>query len=238
MKTHKSLTHDIEQEKSAKNVLRKILAWQETIIEGSRDAIFISNSHSQVIMVNGAASELTGYTREELLDMKLTDLYKPVSHELTQDSFATREKNTFKGQVTAKDGTHIDAEFNTVHINIAETPYVHTVARDISERTLAEAEIKSLAKFPGENPNPVLRVTKEGQVLYANAGSRPLLKIWDCATGQCVAAEWRTLISDIFNSGQNKEMEVCLLPTLCVSIVKMTTAPMEPLLSSEVLEEA
>jgi len=36
-------------------------------------------------------------------------------------------------------------------------------------------EIKNLAKFPSKNPNPVLRVTKTGKILYANEASLPLL---------------------------------------------------------------
>ena len=32
-------------------------------------------------------------------------------------------------------------------------------------------KIRSLARFPDENPNPVLRVRYDGEVLYANAPS-------------------------------------------------------------------
>ncbi|MEE8528008.1 MAG: DAHL domain-containing protein, partial [Gammaproteobacteria bacterium] len=42
----------------------------------------------------------------------------------------------------------------------------HTI--DITERKRAEEALLDLAKFPSENPNPVLRVTPEGGLLYAN----------------------------------------------------------------------
>ena len=37
-----------------------------------------------------------------------------------------------------------------------------------SPRTVAEEEIRSLAEFPQENPNPILRASGDGRVLYAN----------------------------------------------------------------------
>ena len=39
-------------------------------------------------------------------------------------------------------------------------------------------EIESLARFPSENPNPVLRIDANGTLLYANAASTALLKEW------------------------------------------------------------
>jgi PAS domain S-box-containing protein len=46
---------------------------------------------------------------------------------------------------------------------------------DITERKRAEEERASTAKFPEENPNPVLRVTPDGDVLFANEASKILL---------------------------------------------------------------
>ncbi len=41
-----------------------------------------------------------------------------------------------------------------------------------SDRYLANQELLHLAKFPSENPNPVLRVIPNGTVLYANEAAR------------------------------------------------------------------
>jgi len=46
---------------------------------------------------------------------------------------------------------------------------------EIAARKQAEEEILSLAEFPKENPNPVLRVSGDGQVLYANQPAIRLL---------------------------------------------------------------
>jgi class 3 adenylate cyclase len=44
----------------------------------------------------------------------------------------------------------------------------------IQEYVLLEREIKAINKFPGQNPNPVLRVATDGRLLYANGASAPI----------------------------------------------------------------
>ena len=88
------------------------------------------------------------------------------------------------------------------------TRTIQQLQNEVAERIRAQEEIKSLAKFPGENPNPVLRITKDGEIIYANDGSLPFLKAWNCEVDQCLPDHWRKRVSDIFNSGHSEEMEV------------------------------
>ena len=76
------------------------------------------------------------------------------------------------------------------------------------ERLIEElAESKSLAKFPSENPNPVLRIAKDGTVLYANDASRPLLSEWGCQIGGFAPDNWKQLVADIYKSNVSKEIQ-------------------------------
>lgn len=45
------------------------------------------------------------------------------------------------------------------------------------------AEVNSVSSFPDENPNPVLRIGRDGTLLYANRASEPLLRALDAARG-------------------------------------------------------
>jgi PAS domain-containing protein len=49
---------------------------------------------------------------------------------------------------------------------------------------LTDAQIRSMAEFPEENPNPVLRVAEDGRVLYANRPAQALLDAFGWRTGQ------------------------------------------------------
>ncbi len=73
---------------------------------------------------------------------------------------------------------------------------------DITEAKQVEEErIRSLARFPDENPHPVLRISKEGKIIYANEPSRAMLNMWGKSVGENVPTNWKNNISKSFKSG-------------------------------------
>jgi len=89
----------------------------------------------------------------------------------------------------------------------ATTTSIDSLNREITERKKANEKIRKLAKFPSENPNPVLRVTKEGKVLYSNAAGQLLLAKWRSEVGGVVPEQWRRLIAEAFKPGKDKSKE-------------------------------
>ena len=77
-------------------------------------------------------------------------------------------------------------------------------------RIRAEREVENLAKFPSENPNPVLRIARDSVVLYANAAGSKLLVSWGCKVGEPAPGHWRQDIMRILDSGSSEALEaVC-----------------------------
>ncbi|RJP34179.1 MAG: response regulator [Candidatus Omnitrophota bacterium] len=83
-----------------------------------------------------------------------------------------------------------------------------STARDITETRRAEEENKNLAKFPEENPNPVLRISSDGVLLYSNKSGQPLLQLWGIEEGQSMPEDWRTIIREIMESSTIRNVEV------------------------------
>ncbi len=79
---------------------------------------------------------------------------------------------------------------------------------DITERKQAAAAIESLSRFPSENPAPVLRVARDGALLFANAASAPILSLWNCPSGGRVPEAWQRLIAAALDAGTGRAIDV------------------------------
>jgi PAS domain S-box-containing protein len=115
------------------------------LFENAQEAILIADGTSRCIDANPAACALTGYSKEELTQLRVRDL-TPGS---TQDSGVRRwrsflERGKMEGEfrVRRKDGTYVEVEFRAV-ANIL--PGMHlSVMRDATERKRAEQQVRKL----------------------------------------------------------------------------------------------
>ena len=140
-----ALHAEIAERRRTEGKLRQALAWQEAIFEGSRDAMFISDAGSRFTAVNSAACELTGYSRDELLRMHIPDLHEEVdlhAFEAFHDRIFAGEELVSEARIRRKDGRKVDAEFNNRRVTIDGISYMHTVARDVTDRKRAEEELR------------------------------------------------------------------------------------------------
>ncbi len=89
-----------------------------------------------------------------------------------------------------------------------EVVRVIEACRDVTDRTRAEAERADMARFPNENPDPVLRVRADGTLLFANAASRPLLDHWNRSVGERVPATFRRTVRTVDQAGEAADVEL------------------------------
>lgn len=71
-----------------------------------------------------------------------------------------------------------------------------------------QEEIAALAKFPSENPNPVLRVDPGGEVIYANQAADDMLSAWSVETGKKLPAQWCKFAAKVVETGTPEDVEV------------------------------
>jgi PAS domain S-box-containing protein len=82
------------------------------------------------------------------------------------------------------------------------------LAKEGYEDKQALEEIRSLAKFPGDNPNPLLSVASDGTLLYANPASYRLLALWGCEVGTRLPEDLQQVISESVATDRSREIEV------------------------------
>ena len=114
------------------------------LIEQASDGIFILDRQGELIEFNSRACEILGYRSEESFQLDAKDLIHTEDMPIDQLSFAElRAGKTIldERRLRRKDGTVIHIEVSAKMLDDGRT---QVIARDITERKLAEAEIQSL----------------------------------------------------------------------------------------------
>ncbi len=65
-----------------------------------------------------------------------------------------------------------------------------------------------MEQFPATNPNPVLRVEKDGTVLYSNKAGEPLLHEWDVGVGEKLPSSIGDFVQRVLSRNSPEKMEV------------------------------
>ena len=72
-----------------------------------------------------------------------------------------------------------------------------------------EKERILLAKFPSQNPAPILRVAGNGKLLYINEAGTKLLPDWQLIINEIIPSRLKDIIDPIFIEGTNIKFELC-----------------------------
>lgn len=96
-----------------------------------------------------------------------------------------------------------------------------SLEKEIANTRQARQEISMLARFPDEDPNPVLRIASDGRILYHNAASESLLQHWDCAADGQLSGYWADFVESVLAADTRKQIEV----ECCDKILVLTFQP-------------
>lgn len=132
------IIQDITERKQNEESLKKSEEKYRNLIEMAPDAFFQGDEKGNFITVNDKATELTGYTREELLQMNMANLFfseklsqKPLRYDLLRSGETIKNERDIK----RKNGEKIQVEMNSKAM--PDGTY-QSFIRDISERKQAE----------------------------------------------------------------------------------------------------
>ncbi len=124
---------DITERRAAQERIRQSEQKFRSYVDNAPDGIFVVNENGDYIEVNDRVCEMTGYSREELLSMKLTDLYGASESKRAVEHFETVVETGYSSGETAmvrKDGT--ERFWNVKAVKLSEDRFLGFV-QDITE---------------------------------------------------------------------------------------------------------
>ncbi len=215
--THLVLKAREEMSRKHEHEMRETEALKAAIMEASLDAIVTLNRAGEIVDYNPMAESMLSFSRGDIIGNDFTRRFlDPGDHAafvgMLQESVRRHRQDMqphARGELWARraDGSRFPVEISIVPIDIdAErvyTLYIH----DATKRKQAEREIKSLARFASESPSPILRVSGDGLIAYANAASLPLLEAWLTGPGKRLPEDWIGEVRAALDEGQNREYE-------------------------------
>jgi PAS domain S-box-containing protein len=137
-----SVARDVTERKQAEEALRASDERLRKVLQTTSDGFWIVNSSGSFLDINEAYCTMTGYSREELLRMSISDVE---AMQTVQDIgehiryIFSDGSDRFESRHRRKDGSAFDVEISVNVIN-RETGFMVCFIRDITERKQAEKE--------------------------------------------------------------------------------------------------
>lgn len=205
---------DITERKLAEEALQASEEKYRTLIENVNIGVYRNTApKGKFVQANPATARIFGYDSvEEFLKISASDLYqnpedgKRFVEDIKRNGFAKNRGLALR----KKDGTPIWCSCTAAvkYDKKGKIQWLDGVIEDITERKKLEEEIRSMARFPSENPQPILRISCEGILLYSNEASKPILKMWNIATGITVPESIRKITGEAFVSRTQRFKEI------------------------------
>jgi len=204
---------DITNQHLAEEELRKSEKKYRLLVENQSDILVTLDRDYHITFTSPNYSQTFGIKEKDILN----NSFMPLIHEDDQDivkasidSLKTPPHTSFHEERSKTPNGwrwfswNLKATVNNESIPIQ----IIAVGRDITEQKEIELQNEVLSRFPQENPNPVLRISADGYVMYANPGSKDVLSTLGVDAKNRLNSEWREIIETVLteNTPMNSEL--------------------------------
>ena len=144
---------------------------QRALFEQASDLIFVSDPVSRRFLdVNTAAIQRLGYSREEILASKTTDIVKKIDEDIRQ-KLSEESTYVYEAFLICKDGAEFPVEISLHQVEFGEQKVIQGFVRDITERLNNEIELTKAqedTKQSLDTLNLAVNAMSSGFALYDN----------------------------------------------------------------------
>ncbi len=150
------IVRDITENKRAEIAIKEREQQFRTVVEQAADAIFVNDMEGNIILVNELASVNTGYSKEELLSLKLSQIANEVEtekHDITiWSKLAPGETRVLESIHRRKDGSTFPVEVKLTRTSFNGKAAIIALTHNITERKQTEENMLR-ARIAAEEAN-------------------------------------------------------------------------------------
>ena len=219
------LETEVIHRKQAEEDLGRQREWLRVTLSSIGDAVIASDTEGRITFLNSVAVTLTGWQSEEALGQPIQSVFRIINQKTHKPAENLVERVLHEKRVVAlandtalvnRDGREISIEDSAAPIkdSAGNAFGVILVFHDVTEKRRAQMELREahgravwLARFPDENPNPVLRASGDGSVLYCNPASSER-RGWTCEVGQLLQNELLPLVGRAMTEREEVQQDV------------------------------
>ena len=139
---------DITERKNSEQKLLESEKKYHDLIDSMNDTILVIDNDLSILDVNYAATFVLGYSKEELLSMKVPELDNNLGSEQIRNLTGKMQSDklqVFETTHRTKNGRYIPVEVSSSRVTYDGKTVIMCIARDITERKLAEKNLKRWA---------------------------------------------------------------------------------------------
>jgi PAS domain S-box-containing protein len=186
-----------QQENELQNILINRGKMFEVLIQNNPDPIFIYDKENlKFLEVNEAAVKFYGYSRDEFLQMDLTDLYAPEDIQTLLESFG---EGTAEGKYSKpfrhrkKDGSSVIVEISKTSFRFKDKEAHFNIVKDITANIEKEKQNQMLKIIFNATDSLVFNTDASGFITYVNY---PVIEKLGYTSNELLQSAFASLVSD------------------------------------------
>ena len=187
----------------------------DIIFNFSSDAVLLISETGLILRANPTALKIFGYSLEEITGSSLEMLLPAHLHSRHQALFSQFAAETSENSHQMKDFREVMAQHRDGHafpINVAigkatvdGSLTLIAILRDLTYQKETDSQLRLLATFTQENPNPTLRVQTDGKILFCNPAGNDLLAMAGQDSFETAPLNWMRQIKHAYKNNQQRE---------------------------------
>jgi PAS domain S-box-containing protein len=173
----RGVVRDITDQKNANEAIRESEERYRELFENANDIIYTHDLQGNFTSLNRTGERITGYSREEAVEMNVADVIAPeflnLAREMIAHKAAEKVSTVYEIEIVTKQGHRVRLEISTRLIYSDGRPIgVQGIARDLTERKHSEEALREsqafFNSFMDNSPAVAFMKDESGRYVYVN----------------------------------------------------------------------